>query len=843
MSSFVQRLVVGMSIAVAALASVLLFAPSQSFAQPGTPEPSLFVEVRRLGFEWQSDHDLRSAACSPDGRLIAFGGSQQVGVWNAATGSLNGAYEARGTLHFYSVAWGSNDTLYSAGQGRDIYRWNTATNELAQTYSKHTSSVQRISISADGSRLASSCRDNKVIVWKMPQGEILREITIAGPNAAAAHMGAIALSPDGRTLVAPSSRKNAFEVYDVATGAPRTFTYDTTAFARQCLFTPDGKRLLIRDGERLTVYDMAAGRVIPHLTRELPVYFGDMAVSPDNLTLVMVGHVRVEISSLETGKTLHTIPGPGGTLDGVAFSRDGKTIFAGGYKKTIYRWDTATGQAIESVTTHRGGIQAVVWPTSDRIITAADDRSIRFWDPKSGEQQKATEISAGLVPHGFTPDGRKLLARSDKNLHVVDTESGSTVTLDASSEWERQPAISTDGKWVAYPQTSDRHELRVIAADGKSPSRMLAGFDRAIHACAFSVDGARLAVGLEQKYRIRPGAPADPRMAFRGDTRRWSDREYETEPTVIVYDVATGRPLESFGEELPGVTRLEFSPSGRHLAIASVEYEVYVRDLARHLMLPGYDRRIAEVMQFVFSPDERSLIAISRAEVQSSGIFELETLTSIGRFRGIESQLISAAISPDGGRIACGCRDARTIVWGATRLKPVENSSTRKPLPTDLNEAWTRLGALRADEAEVAYRSLVAEGNATVSLLRVKIKPVPSVDLQEVALRLAQLDNGKFAVRDAAARELHRTAYLTEAELRKHLAATKSPEVRRRLSVLLQSLHADPERLRMLRSVYALEAIGSPTALETLEQLAAGDPRDRFTQNARAAVVRRSSAK
>jgi WD40 repeat protein len=840
MPSFVQRVIVGIPSAVAALALLIsLVAASQLAAQPGPPEQTLFVEVRRLGFEWQSDHDLRSAACSPDGRLIAFGGSQQVGVWNATTGSSNGAFAAAGTNHFYSVAWGANDTLYAAGQGRDIYRWNATTNELVQTYSKHTSSVQRISISADGSRLASSCRDNKVFVWKMPQGEIVRELTVGGPNPAAAHMGAIALSPDGKTLVAPSSRKNAFEVFDVETGAPRTITYDTTAFARQCLFTPDGKRLLIRDGEKLTVYDVAAGRVIPHLTRELPVYFGDMAVSPDSRTLAMVGHVRVELSSLETGKTLHVIPGPGGTLDGVAFRRDGKSIFAGGYKKTIYRWDVATGRSIESATGHRGGVEAVVWPVPERIITASDDRSIRFWDHETGEQEKAVEMPAGLVPRSFTSDGRKLLARSDKNLHVVDTDTGATVKLEASSEWDRQPAISPDGKWVAYAQTTDRHELRLIAADGKSPPRILAGSDRSIHACAFSADGARLAVGYQQKYQDRPEPRAGPgERILRGDMRRWSDRDYETQPTVMLFDVASGRPLEAFGEELHGVMRLEFSPSGRHLAIGSAENEVFVRDLDRHLLLPGTERVSSEVTQFVFSPDERCLMAIARETAQGFSVFELETLTPLAQFRGADGQLISVAVSPDGRRIACGGRDSRTIVWGFTASARAASSSTQQPQPSDLNAEWLKLGALRSDQAENAYRSFIAGGDAAVSFLRDKLKPVPALDLQDVALRLAQLDSNKFAVRDAAARELHRTAYLIEAELRKHLAATKSPEVRRRLSVLLESLHADPERLRALRSVYALGAIGTPPAVATLEKLAGGEPRDRFTQNAKAALRR-----
>jgi len=80
-----------------------------------------------------------------------------------------------------------------------------------------------------------------------------------------------------------------------------------------------------------------------------------------------------------------------------------------------------------------------------------------------------------------------------------------------------------------------------------------------------------------------------------------------------------------------------------------------------------------------------------------------------------------------------------------------------------------------------------------------------------------------------------------EAVLRQAVASRPSLEVRRRLEELLARLEgATPslESLRMLRSVEALEYIGTKAARQVLETLARGAPDARLSREAIAAVER-----
>jgi hypothetical protein len=183
-------------------------------------------------------------------------------------------------------------------------------------------------------------------------------------------------------------------------------------------------------------------------------------------------------------------------------------------------------------------------------------------------------------------------------------------------------------------------------------------------------------------------------------------------------------------------------------------------------------------------------------------------------------------------------------IWFAILLVP---SSAFADLPKGQEELspeqlWTALADSKAAVAHRALTELVSRADAAIALLKSNVRPARKNDKLEQYLK--DLDSRRFALRDAAMREIERRGPEAEPALRRLLDTKPSPELRKRIDELLAKLVrpiTDPETLRLIRAVEVLERIGSPPARSLLEALAGGDPDAVLTREARASLARLSA--
>jgi hypothetical protein len=129
-----------------------------------------------------------------------------------------------------------------------------------------------------------------------------------------------------------------------------------------------------------------------------------------------------------------------------------------------------------------------------------------------------------------------------------------------------------------------------------------------------------------------------------------------------------------------------------------------------------------------------------------------------------------------------------------------------------------------------------------VALLRAKLRPAPPepADLEQRVRRwLAELEDEQFAVRQKAAAGLAALDLRAAPALRERLRVTDSEEARRAITRLLDQIDqwvANPQRLREVRAVEALQRNATPEARKLLEELATGDASARLTHEARASL-------
>jgi WD40 repeat protein len=71
----------------------------------------------------------------------------------------------------------------------------------------------------------------------------------------------------------------------------------------------------------------------------------------------------------------------------VAFSPDGNRIVSGSDDKSVRVWDAKTGEQLRELQGHTDSVTSVAFsPDGNRIVSGSDDKSVRVWDAKTGEQ-------------------------------------------------------------------------------------------------------------------------------------------------------------------------------------------------------------------------------------------------------------------------------------------------------------------------------------------------------------------------------------------------------------------------------------------------------------------------
>jgi WD40 repeat protein len=803
--------------------TALLIAPGRSAG--GGPAPAVDRHgdplprgaVARIGTtrfrQWDSGYTV---AFSPDGRYVALGCSA-------------GTYPAQ------SLA------VFEARTGKVVHR-----------LPGHAHVVRAVAFSPDGNLLAAGGGDGKLAVWDVAKGRRLCE---AGPDLAS---GIIVFLAGSRTLATDEAGKN-IRLLDARTGKPGRLLTGHTDSIFSIAASPDGKRLVscAMDGT-VRLWDVVSGKEVQQL-RVAEKYGLSVAFSPDGKRVACGTYMGdVYLWDLSTGKERWRFRKGTDAAASVAFSPDGSEVYT--VRRELRALDAETGKERRRFKLPQETYRLALSPDGKVAALVSSGCEVRLFDPVRGGFVRGVEGHAHAVTSvAFSPDGRSLATAShEPQFRVWEAATGrlrQTFAGAASSV-----AFAPDGRTLMAGRPWHSPSLW-DAGTGKllrklSPKERGAGGGRVAFVpgqptLAASDEGGRLTFWDPATGKLHPHvyvtqpnlvrSTIDYTMAYAlspdGKTAAVLPDLSELEP-ILLWDLRTGKDV--LRTRVHGAP-CAFSPDGGLLAAlpgrrgTPAAGGVVLADTrtgreVRRLKVPA-----GSVSEVVFSPDGHMV-----ATAGQDGTVRLwETASGQERhvFRGHEQRVLCLAFSPDGSRLASGSGDLTALVWD------VYGTAAKGPHPARTADAlWAELSDPKADRAFEALRHLLRNPEQAVALGRARLKPTAAADPGRVRALVAQLDSGRFALRDKARAELVKMGHGAIALLEKAAAdKAASLESRRRLGQILDQLRAlpqSPEGLRAGRLIEALERVGSAGARQVLGELAAGAGGAPQTEAARAALRR-----
>jgi len=580
---------------------------------------------------------------SPNGRLAALAEGNKVLVFDASTGietfSIDSANNRFRRLSF------SRDSKRLVIVD-DKIRWcNAVSGEVIASLDQKFDFVASLALSADGLTLAVVAyvrSPRQYLIFRFRLNATTRTVTPqANDVGSSGRMTASALSPDGQRI-AGGGWSRVLSVFDTATGRVIAQHRSAHAFPISAIaFSGDGAKLATAD---------AAGTI----------------------------KIWADAQKLNSKSTaLLTLKGHLGAINTVSFSSDGKRLVTTSADKTARVWDLEdAGAALRPL--ERSGSSSVAHFSPDGQLIAAKHGSgnVRLWDAATGRLVR--ELSVGdkgsIQSLAFSPTDNRLLAVGYGG--QADVSYVALWDIDAGTELARLPgatdlpdfgmneysgavgalAFSLDGKYLVAgfgskffsPASSLNSPLKVWEVATRRLIRRLNGHTGYGISLDFSRDGTLMASGSQDG------------TAIIWSTETWKATQTLKNPDMdSIYNQAGRRGM---------VEDVAFSPDGKTLALASYEGTVQLWDVASGKLLETRTGHSGGVEAVVFSPDGRTLA--SGGSDRTVRLWNVETRRELMQLDpgSIElGQVATLAFAPDGQHLLAGGYSS-AAVWSTAPI-------------------------------------------------------------------------------------------------------------------------------------------------------------------------------
>ncbi|WP_261561806.1 pentapeptide repeat-containing protein [Frankia tisae] len=619
----------------------------------------------------QGHHGRVHAVLATDSHIVTVSTDCLVRLWDALTG------EPVGELHghrgwIWPITLSPDGTLLATGdRGGDVRVWDVASRELRHTLPGHGERVWTAAFHPSRPLLVTGDSSGTARLWDPRTGSLVQVL--------GGHTGSLfrlVFHPEG-TELATADEAGDIRLWDAESGRLRRLLRGHERPVYTVDYRPDGTELASGDtGGVVRVWTLATGegRVVARHTGA--VY--RVAFSPDN-TVLSSGDSDgvVRLTNATTDALLHTLAGHRGSVWPAVFRPDSQRLVTASNDGTARIWETRTGTCHATVTGHGRRLTNVRFSADGRLVAVCgNDGLVRLWDPRTGRRLgQLGGISDRMVSATFSPVDDRIVGSSNAGtVHVwnlrpvtealrarrADRPGGSPSSADIGGAdvgvYERELRVETEHVWAEVLDPTG--EILATANDDDSVQLW------------FRTTGRQLLGIPDHRGRVRSLAfSPDRRILATGCddrlVRLWRLTDDPSPRLAVATDAAHGSCLVLEGHT-DRVYAVRFSQDGRHLASASNDGSARIWDVAtgacRQVLRPGTARMWAAA----FSPDGRFLATagddlVIRLWDPSSG-------EQIAALEGHTRRVWSIDVSCDGRLLASCGDDGTTRLWDVSDL-------------------------------------------------------------------------------------------------------------------------------------------------------------------------------
>ncbi|MCW6005850.1 hypothetical protein K1W54_14865 [Micromonospora sp. CPCC 205371] len=335
--------------------------------------------------------------------LVSFNSRGEALVWDLPGPLISGKIG-----NFVAAAFSPDGSILATATAEgEVTLWRVEDSHHFQSLSTftHDRGVSALSFDEDGTTLAVAGSGWRIQLWDLSRTQAPRRIgsPIAGPQ----HIITSVAFAQGRDILIAGSLDGGAHLWSIADPArPIALptikpTGDKSYFQVKRIATdPSGQTLAIGALDGIHLWHIGDPRH-PSIVSELlpssawpngtPLSYSQLAFSPDGELIAAGGGTENsgatvmlwDVRQPNEPRLVAGLSGPDEVVNSVAFSRDSRTVAAGGYDRTVWLWDVTdieSPQTIGRLTHHTDTINAVAFGGNSLLASVSSDNTTMLWD-------------------------------------------------------------------------------------------------------------------------------------------------------------------------------------------------------------------------------------------------------------------------------------------------------------------------------------------------------------------------------------------------------------------------------------------------------------------------------
>lgn len=415
----------------------------------------------KLLYTYLCDRDLTSAVeITANGRLAIYGSRDTLKIRDIETGetllSVKDPRTPKAILSaFESIAVTPDGrrgiTIY---QGNKIHLWDLENGRVLRVFRDKGDSYTAITITANGKYAISGTWEGTLKVWNLEKSEKVAAIKCHG-----AKISSFAVTPDLR-LAITGSLDRTIRLWDFKSICSLGYSSIHDTEIVDLIITPDGNRIVTATNKKTIniweLEELERPKILKRINTIAITHNGRRAISKE------ARGRNLKVIDIDTGRTLQILKSHQGNIRSVAITLDDSRVISASSDKTLKVWEIDSGKLLHTLEGHKKAVEFVaVTPDGRRAISSSLLEKIRLWDIESGEEiinLPAKEYNSNTV--AFTPDSRCAVLVGGKNLHLLDLESGGLLsTFKSHADGWIKIVVTPDGESIVIGWSQGRVNL------------------------------------------------------------------------------------------------------------------------------------------------------------------------------------------------------------------------------------------------------------------------------------------------------------------------------------------------------------------------------------------------